>query len=311
MKSVVSDDSSQSKTEINEFAHENDASDASSRRRQWKNTETFHCFRNAHCNGDESEEDLDRFAGNSFDDAGYSTEEGKVYNLSESVQSTATLRNTEQIKRPTSSMKLTLAKNLLSVGKSFSTDSLTNSTTETIKSDKAELNVPSSGPQINVGIDSPVSEFEVSCHQSFPKLMNKSVSEEVLNNMNENMQTLSVNNHDELDNLSSSSTSSLVILSKSKRVNAISSAQTNNSELNEPLLSPEELGSNDAFLLFLCLTMLFEDREKIINTKMDRNDIQMYFDNMVRKHNVRNVLDDARNLFHTYLSQWHQECLHK
>ena len=128
------------------------------------------------------------------------------------------------------------------------------------------------------------------------------------------MQTLKVDNFDDsnLDNLSSSSTSSLVILSKSQtKMNELSLTKMDDINTNQPLLTPEELGPNDAFMLFLCLTMMLEDRDNIINSKMDRNDIHMYFDNLIRKHNVRSVLSDTRHLFHTYLSQWHKECLHK
>src|SRR5699024_1408650 len=103
--------------------------------------------------------------------------------------------------------------------------------------------------------------------------------------MNENMQTLSVggnHHHDDssLDNLSSSSTSSLVILSKSTR-NDPNQVKTNEIELNQRLLSPDELGPNDAFMLFTCLTMMLQNRDRIIEANMDRNDIQMFFDNMV------------------------------
>ena len=95
----------------------------------------------------------------------------------------------------------------------------------------------------------------------------------------------------------SSSCSSLVILSSecSSMTKSIS------------LLSPDQLGSNDAFMLFLCLTILLQNRDKIISNNLDANDIQMYFDGLVRKNDVVSVLDFARQLFHSYLSHWHQD----
>ena len=96
----------------------------------------------------------------------------------------------------------------------------------------------------------------------------------------------------------SSSCSSLVILS------------TESSSLSKSvsLLTPDELGANDAFMLFLCLTILLQNRDKIISNNFDANDIQMYFDGLVRKNDVISVLDFARHLFHNYLSHWHQDC---
>lgn len=279
-----------------------------------KRRQRFHCLnglRNAHCNGDDSEdEDVTRFDDSSVDDPGYLTEDCRTSHLTQSVHSTATLSDNAEECKP--SRKLILAKAMLSVGKSFSIDSLSNYTLEANKTDKLNLVSPTAMNQISVDVESPVSEFEVNCEQDFPKLMAKSVSEEILNNleaMSENMQTLSVNSHDDsnLDNLSSSSTSSLVILSKSGRaVDKAGKGNVTGNEQSQRLLPPEELGPNDAFMLFLCLIMLLEDRDRIIETKMDRNDIQMYFDNKIRKHDVRNVLNDGRHLFHTYLSQWHK-----
>ena len=189
-----------------------------------------------------------------------------------------------------------------------------------ISEDKKEDNSSSSDHS------SPVNEFE----GKEGGKMAKSVSEEMINNLVKNasssnlekeMATLNVgtSNGDDLDNLSSSSTSSLVILSKKTPTTTQSQQQQKTTEeksddpprKNQRLLSPEELGPNDAFMLFLCLTMLLQSREHIVSSRMDRNDIQMYFDGLIRKHSVRNVLGDARHLFHTYLSLWHKECLHK
>lgn len=155
-------------------------------------------------------------------------------------------------------------------------------------------------------------------------MLSKSISEEVLNRVElqdhdnktehddydndegnefDDKNKLHVHSTDDLDCLSSSSTSSLVILNKSCKLseNVSNAPQTT-------LLSPAQLGSDDAFMLFMCLTILLQHGDKIMQNRMDSNDIQLYFDNMIRKHNVKSVLSDARNLFHTYLSQWHNEC---
>ncbi len=241
---------------------------------------------------------------------------------------------------------LLAAKSLL-VGHSFSIDSLNNNGCGSFDKPSEELQSEGTkkikSPQINVDEhhsssddknedssssdhSSPVNEFE----GKEGGKMAKSVSEEMINNLVNNasssnlekeMATLNVgtSNGDDLDNLSSSSTSSLVILSKKTPTTTQSQQQQKTTEeksddpprKNQRLLSPEELGPNDAFMLFLCLTMLLQSREHIVSNRMDRNDIQMYFDGLIRKHSVRNVLGDARHLFHTYLSLWHKECLHK
>ena len=96
----------------------------------------------------------------------------------------------------------------------------------------------------------------------------------------------------------SSSCSSLVIIS--------SDSSGYGKSISLP--TPNDLGADDAFMLFLCLTMLLQHRDEIISKGMDANDIQMFFDGMVRKHNVHSVLDLTRHLFHSYLSHWHQDC---
>lgn len=103
----------------------------------------------------------------------------------------------------------------------------------------------------------------------------------------------------------SSSCSSLVILSSTGSV--VDSICTDKYKVTIP--SPNELGLNNAFMLFLCLTLLLQHRDKIMAKKMDSNEIAMYFDGFVRKHNVHYVLDTARHLYHSYLSQWHQNSI--
>lgn len=98
----------------------------------------------------------------------------------------------------------------------------------------------------------------------------------------------------------SSSCSSLVILSSTGLVLDYSQ------NFRVSLPSPEELGSEDAFMLFLCLTLLLQHRDTIMNQDWDANEIAMFFDSLLRKHKVNPVLETARQLFHSYLSQWHR-----
>ena len=98
----------------------------------------------------------------------------------------------------------------------------------------------------------------------------------------------------------SSSCSSLVILSSTGLVLDYSQ------NFRVSLPSPEELGSEDAFMMFLCLTLLLQHRDSIMNQDLDGNEIAMFFDSLLRKHKVNPVLETARQLFHSYLSQWHR-----
>lgn len=67
------------------------------------------------------------------------------------------------------------------------------------------------------------------------------------------------------------------------------------------LLPPEEFGGGNPFLMFLCVTLLLQHRNHIIRNKMDHNELAMYFDKMVRQHNVTKVLAHARRMFENYL----------
>lgn len=69
------------------------------------------------------------------------------------------------------------------------------------------------------------------------------------------------------------------------------------------LPKPEEFGDGNPFLMFLCLTLLRQHRDYIIRNGLDYNEMAMHFDKMVRKHNVTKVLDEARQLFASYLKQ--------
>ncbi|XP_017013486.2 uncharacterized protein [Drosophila takahashii] len=64
---------------------------------------------------------------------------------------------------------------------------------------------------------------------------------------------------------------------------------------------PSEFGGGNAFLMFLCLTLLLQHRNTIMKAGMDYNEIAMHFDKMVRKHDVTRVLNQARRMFVEYL----------
>lgn len=67
------------------------------------------------------------------------------------------------------------------------------------------------------------------------------------------------------------------------------------------LPSPHAFGGGNPFLMFLCLTVLMQHRDHIMRNHMDYNELAMYFDKMVRKHNVNRVLNQARRMYSQYL----------
>lgn len=64
---------------------------------------------------------------------------------------------------------------------------------------------------------------------------------------------------------------------------------------------PQEFGMGNPFLMFLCLTLLLQHRDQIVQAHMGYEDVAMYFDKMVRRHNVQKVLHQARELYSEYL----------
>lgn len=64
---------------------------------------------------------------------------------------------------------------------------------------------------------------------------------------------------------------------------------------------PHEFGGGKPFLMFLCLSLMMQQKEHIMSNRLDHNDIAVHFDRLVRKHNVQCVLRDARVLYAAYI----------
>ena len=64
---------------------------------------------------------------------------------------------------------------------------------------------------------------------------------------------------------------------------------------------PHEFGDGNPFLMFLCLTLLMQERDHIIQSGKDYNELAMHFDKMVRQHDVYKVLHQAQSLYAVYL----------
>lgn len=70
---------------------------------------------------------------------------------------------------------------------------------------------------------------------------------------------------------------------------------------------PQEFGGGNPFLMFLCLSLLLQHRNFVMNNHMDYNEMAMHFDKMVRKHNVVRVLNQARCMYADYLKTQQQQ----
>jgi len=74
-----------------------------------------------------------------------------------------------------------------------------------------------------------------------------------------------------------------------------------------PLPPPSELGCGNPFLMFLCLSTLILQRDHVMSSCHDYNDIAMYYDKMVRQHRVESVVHYAQQLYATYLREQQQQ----
>lgn len=101
-----------------------------------------------------------------------------------------------------------------------------------------------------------------------------------------------------------SCSSSLVILSSNSSFRARIEQIERQKEQKVNLPSPSELSSGNAFMLFICLTILLLHRDKLMNENLDANEMAIYFDQRVRKHDVNLVLNTARELFASYLNKY-------
>lgn len=68
------------------------------------------------------------------------------------------------------------------------------------------------------------------------------------------------------------------------------------------LPGPYQLGGGNPFVLFMCLAMLSLHKDYCMQKEMDYNTLAMYFDKLVRKHDLAKTLTKARALYADYLS---------
>lgn len=64
---------------------------------------------------------------------------------------------------------------------------------------------------------------------------------------------------------------------------------------------PEEFGCGNPFLLFVCLSVLLDQKDDLMNANIEYADLVMHFDRLVRKHSPARILSRAMELFATYL----------
>jgi hypothetical protein len=82
----------------------------------------------------------------------------------------------------------------------------------------------------------------------------------------------------------------------------IGGTNTKNTFDFDTLMGSAQLRPENAFLLFTSLTLLLLHREPLLRKRLDANEISVYFDRLVRRHDAQQVLSISRQLFHTYLN---------
>ncbi|XP_078384613.1 TBC1 domain family member 25-like isoform X2 [Oculina patagonica] len=70
------------------------------------------------------------------------------------------------------------------------------------------------------------------------------------------------------------------------------------------LPGPYQLGGGNPFVLFMCLAILSLHKDYCMHKEMDYNTLAMYFDKLVRKHDLAKTLVKARGLYADYLSSF-------
>lgn len=65
---------------------------------------------------------------------------------------------------------------------------------------------------------------------------------------------------------------------------------------------PKEFGFGNPFLLFAASAMILQQRDIIMENKMDFNDIVLLFNSYKCQHNVHTVLKEAKQLYEAYIS---------
>ncbi|XP_062618842.1 TBC1 domain family member 25-like, partial [Saccostrea cucullata] len=70
---------------------------------------------------------------------------------------------------------------------------------------------------------------------------------------------------------------------------------------NACLPAPQDFGCGNPFLMFLCLSLLQQHRDRILQKKLEYDEIAIMFDKLVRKHDVHKVLHYSRCLYSEYL----------
>lgn len=80
----------------------------------------------------------------------------------------------------------------------------------------------------------------------------------------------------------------------------------NSRQVRVGLPPPNEFGGGNPFLMFLCISVLCQHSEHIMSHQMDYNEMAIYFDKMIRKHNVHKVLNEARKRYESYLCNYRQ-----
>lgn len=65
---------------------------------------------------------------------------------------------------------------------------------------------------------------------------------------------------------------------------------------------PQDLGDGNPFLIFLCATILLQQRDCIMSNQMQQHfELAMHFDKLIKRHNLQKILLQARRLFSDYL----------